>query len=205
MTSKLAALAALVAAARAQQACTLTTETHPSLQWSQCSAGGSCTTVSGAVTVDANWRWLHQTSSSTNCYNGNTWDSSICNSDTSCATACCVDGADYSSTYGVTTSGNALNLKFVTKGQYSTNIGSRLYLMASDTKYQSKSAPFHALFSPNEELTLRTKVFTLLGNEFTFDVDMSNIGCGLNGALYFVSMDADGGMSKYPNNKAGAK
>jgi cellulose 1,4-beta-cellobiosidase len=48
-------------------------------------------------------------------------------------------------------------------------------------------------------------VFKLLGNEFTFDVDVSNLGCGLNGALYFVSMDADGGLSKYANNKAGAK
>lgn len=31
------------------------------------------------------------------------------------------------------------------------------------------------------------------------------LSCGLNGALYFVSMDEDGGMSKYPGNKAGAK
>ncbi|KAF8754564.1 glycoside hydrolase family 7 [Rhizoctonia solani] len=38
-----------------------------------------------------------------------------------------------------------------------------------------------------------------------FDVDVSNLPCGLNGALYFSEMDADGGMSKYPNNKAGAK
>nr|pir cellulose 1,4-beta-cellobiosidase (EC 3.2.1.91) isoform cbh1-4 - basidiomycete (Phanerochaete chrysosporium) (fragments) [Phanerodontia chrysosporium] len=29
--------------------------------------------------------------------------------------------------------------------------------------------------------------------------------CGLNGALYLSAMDADGGMSKYPGNKAGAK
>ena len=49
------------------------------------------------------------------------------------------------------------------------------------------------------------KMFDLLDNEFTFDVDVSNLPCGLNGALYFVSMDADGGMSKYPGNKAGAK
>jgi cellulose 1,4-beta-cellobiosidase len=48
-------------------------------------------------------------------------------------------------------------------------------------------------------------VFNLLGNEFTFDVDVSNLGCGLNGALYFVTMDQDGGMSKYSGNKAGAK
>ncbi|EHK97530.1 putative 1,4-beta-D-glucan cellobiohydrolase B [Glarea lozoyensis 74030] len=61
------------------------------------------------------------------------------------------------------------------EGTYATNIGSRLYLMDTDT------------------------------SEFTFDVDVSNLPCGLNGALYFVSMDADGGMKKYPNNKAGAK
>lgn len=41
--------------------------------------------------------------------------------------------------------------------------------------------------------------------EFTFDVDLSNLPCGLNGALYFVSMDADGGLKKYSANKAGAK
>lgn len=32
------------------------------------------------------------------------------------------------------------------------------------------------------------QMFELLGNEFTFDVDVSNIGCGLNGALYFVTV-----------------
>jgi len=41
--------------------------------------------------------------------------------------------------------------------------------------------------------------------EFTFDVDVSQLPCGLNGALYFSEMPADGGMSKYPANKAGAK
>lgn len=41
--------------------------------------------------------------------------------------------------------------------------------------------------------------------EFTFDVDVSNLPCGLNGALYFSEMDADGGLSKYPTNKAGAQ
>lgn len=49
------------------------------------------------------------------------------------------------------------------------------------------------------------QTFKLLGNEFTFDVDLSKLGCGLNGALYFVSMDEDGGKSKYSANKAGAK
>lgn len=49
------------------------------------------------------------------------------------------------------------------------------------------------------------ELFKLKNMEFTFDVDVSNLPCGLNGALYFVKMDADGGLSKYPTNKAGAK
>jgi hypothetical protein len=57
-------------------------------------------------------------------------------------------------------------------------------LLESDSKYQ---------------------MFNLKNSEFTFDVDMSNLPCGLNGALYFVEMDADGGLSKYSTNKAGAK
>ena len=47
------------------------------------------------------------------------------------------------------------------------------------------------------------QVFKLPNKEFTFDVDVSNMPCGLNGALYFVEMDADGGLSK-GDNKAGA-
>jgi cellulose 1,4-beta-cellobiosidase len=49
------------------------------------------------------------------------------------------------------------------------------------------------------------QMFSLLNKEFTFDVDVSNLGCGLNRALYFVSVDKDGGMAKYSGNKAGAK
>lgn len=35
-------------------------------------------------------------------------------------------------------------------------------------------------------------MFQLIGNEFTFDVDLSQLPCGLNGALYFVSMPQKG-------------
>jgi cellulose 1,4-beta-cellobiosidase len=47
-------------------------------------------------------------------------------------------------------------------------------------------------------------MFQLLNKEFTFDIDDSNLPCGLNGALYFVEMSEDGGMSEYPTNKIGA-
>jgi cellulose 1,4-beta-cellobiosidase len=95
-----------------------------------------------------------------------------------------LDGADYSGTYGITTSGNSLNLKFVTNGPYSKNIGNRVYLMKDQQTYE---------------------LLKLKNQEFTFDVDVSNLPCGLNGALYFSEMPSDGGMSGHPGNKAGAK
>jgi len=75
-----------------------------------------------------------------------------------------------------------LELGFVTHGPYTTNIGSRVYLMNGEDKY---------------------KMFHLKNREFTYTVDDSDIGCGLNGALYFVAMEEDGGAKRYGN--AGAK
>jgi cellulose 1,4-beta-cellobiosidase len=176
------ALSSLFLGARAQLAGTLTTEKHPALTMSKCTAS-KCTTSAQAITIDANGGWLHTKTGYTDCYTGNTWNTTICPDGKTCAENCALDGADYSSTYGITTTDNALNLNFVTKAQQ-TNVGSRTYLMDSDTKYQ---------------------MLQLLGQEFTFDVDVSNLPCGLNGALYFSEMDEDGGMSKYPINLAGAK
>ncbi|APA11530.1 hypothetical protein SS1G_04945 [Sclerotinia sclerotiorum 1980 UF-70] len=166
--------------AGAQQVGTLKTESHPPLTIQKCAAGGTCTDEADSVVLDANWRWLHSTSGSTNCYTGNTWDTTLCPDAATCTANCAFDGADYEGTYGITSSGDSLKLSFVT----GSNVGSRTYLMDSETTY---------------------KEFALLGNEFTFTVDVSKLPCGLNGALYFVPMDADGGMSKYPTNKAGAK
>ena len=73
---------------------------------------------------------------------------------------------------------------FIKKHEYGTNIGSRMYLMNGASKYQ---------------------MFTLMNNEFAFDVDLSTVECGLNSALYFVAMEEDGGMASYSTNKAGAK
>ena len=45
-------------------------------------------------------------------------------------------------------------------------------------------------------------MFQLLGKEFTFTVDVSQMPCGVNGALYFVEMDKTG--NKGNGNNAGA-
>jgi cellulose 1,4-beta-cellobiosidase len=177
-----ALVSALVTAAYAQQVGTYQTETHPVLPMQSCSAGGSCTTLQTKVVLDSNWRWLHSTTGYTNCYTGKTWDPTLCPDGVTCAANCALDGADYEGTYCITTSGNSLQLGFVTKGANS-NVGSRVYLMDADSTY---------------------KIFKLKNMEFTFDVDVSNLPCGLNCALYFAEMDADGGMAKYPTSKAGA-
>ncbi|KAH9476508.1 putative 1,4-beta-D-glucan cellobiohydrolase B [Psilocybe cubensis] len=159
-------------------------ENHPALPFQRCTRSGCTTVSSGQVVLDSNWRWTHNKDGYTNCYTGNTWNTTICPDNKSCAANCAIDGADYSETYGITVSGNALTLKFVTTNANGKNIGSRVYLMNSDSKYE---------------------LFKVLNQEFTFDVDVSNLPCGLNGALYFSEMDADGGLSKHPTNKAGAK
>lgn len=177
-------LYALIGSVAAQQVGTLSGENHPRLTSQTCDKSG-CRPKSTSVVLDSNWRWTHKVGEAKNCYTGNEWDTSLCPDGQTCAQNCAIDGADYQGTYGITSTGDSLTLKFVTHGPYSVNIGSRVYLL--------------------DESGSQYEMFKLKNREFTFDVDVSNLPCGLNGALYFVEMEADGGQGKYPGNKAGAK
>jgi len=172
--------------AAGQKAGSLKAEKHPSLSVSKCSKAAGCSSGDSAVVIDANWRWIHKEGQPKNCYTGNEWDPDICPDVETCASNCVLEGADteYTDTYGVHAQGNKLTLDFVTKGTYSKNIGSRTFLMQDDETYQ---------------------IFKLKNREFTFTVDVSDLPCGLNGALYFVQMDADGGKTRFTGNEAGAK
>jgi len=183
MFQRLSLLAFALSAARAQKAGSVTAEVHPTLSWKSCTTSGGCTTVNGAITLDSNWRWSHDATANsyTNCYTGNSWNATLCPSNAVCATNCALEGAAYTSTYGITASGDSLKLNLVTTSTQKS-VGSRVYLLANDTRYQT---------------------FNLLNKEFTFDVDMSGLPCGLNGAVYTVEMPADGGLSS--TNTAGAK
>lgn len=171
----------------AQQRGAQTEEFHPKFTLQQCDHVNGCSEESGQVTIDSNWRWVHKTGSTTNCYTGNKWDTSLCPDVDSCTENCALEGVDsntWSGTYGVHQYQNGVQLDFVTQGPYSKNIGSRIYYMDTDSSY---------------------KLFKLVNKEFTFDTDVSNLDCGLNGALYFVEMPADGDSGQYPTNKCGAK
>jgi len=165
-----------------------TEEFHVPITIEQCSKSGGCQDQSKMVTMDSNWRWTHKTGTTNNCYTGNLWNQTYCPDDQQCTQNCAIDGVDektWKSTYGVEFDKQTmLNMSFVTKGEYSRNVGSRTYLMDDDDNYMQ---------------------FKLLNKEFTFTTNVANMPCGLNAALYFVEMDKDGGKSKYGSNQAGAK
>jgi cellulose 1,4-beta-cellobiosidase len=55
------------------------------------------------------------------------------------------------------------------------------------------------------DTTDKYKIFKLKNREFALTVDMARMPCGLNGAVYFVEMDADGGVARgNGGNQAGA-
>ncbi len=73
--------------------------------------------------LDSNWRWTHDRSTTTNCYTGNEWDPTLCPDSSTCTANCAIDGVssgDWGGTYGATSSGSELSLRFVTQGPYST-------------------------------------------------------------------------------------
>merc|ERR1711992_90804 len=187
--AKLGCLLIVFTAVQSQKAGSLTDNAIPKMPMEVCQSEGNCQKVATGVTLDANWRWIHGKDGYENCYTGNQWDQSYCPDAATCTENCLLEGvsqSDYRNTYGITTDNSgSMTLKFVTEGQYSKNVGSRTYLV--------------------DESGENYYMFKLKNKEFTFDVDVSELPCGLNGALYFVAMDADGGMSKYPLNKAGAK
>lgn len=145
-------------------------------------------TLATSSTIDANWRWYHIKNNYTpNCYGPNGWNTAVCPDPITCVNNCQLEGvptADYTNVYRVTTSGNSQTIKYATYTASTnlTNVGARMYLLdPSGVKYYG---------------------FNLLNSEFRFTVDMSKVPCGINSALYFVSLPLDGGLNSL--NQAGA-
>jgi len=179
-------LTAILAVATAQQAGHLEQEGNPTMTLKQCTLAGGCVSKQAKLVLDSNWRWVHSTSGYENCYTGNKWNSAICSDPAQCSQNCALEGVTkekYASTYGITEIDGGVKLSFVTEHQYGVNVGSRLYLMNDDDKY---------------------KLFYLKNREFSMDIDVSHLECGMNGAMYFVEMDEQGGKG-LGNNQAGAK
>lgn len=116
------------------------------------------------------------------CHSGKTISSTICPDETTCAKNCVIEGISDYSDYGVTTQEDILSLNLFQLTTGGAEMSPRVYLIDEDEE--------------NYE-TLKLK-----GSEFSFEVDVSKLPCGMNGALYLLDMDKAGGQSSL--NQAGA-
>ncbi|KAK3399705.1 concanavalin A-like lectin/glucanase domain-containing protein [Sordaria brevicollis] len=180
MSRKTLLSALLVTAVSAQQAGKLSPEVHPKLPTWECTVAGGCVEKDTSLVLDSDYRWVH-TDDYTNCkING--LNPAVCPDAETCAANCKLEGVDYAGS-GIHVDGSELTLNlFVNRTDGTTSLVSpRVYLLANETTYD---------------------MFSLLDKEFTFDVDVSKLPCGTNGALYFSEMLANGGKSSL--NPAGA-
>jgi cellulose 1,4-beta-cellobiosidase len=164
----------------AQQPGTKTPEVHPTLTSERCTISGGCVTVNTSIVLEASFRDNHEVNGTANCYDSG-FNSSICTDVSTCGKNCAYEGADYSS-YGVKAEGDTLTLNlFTQRDNITREVAPRVYLLANDTTYD---------------------MLMLLNRELTFDVEMVDVPCGTNSALYLSEMEATGASSEL--NRAGA-
>jgi len=178
------ALLGLATTALGQQAGSVTAEAHPEFTIQDCTKAAGCQDVQGSVTMDMQWRWMHDKNGYKNCQGeGGLWDATLCPDPETCSKSCALDGCDapkYSQTYGIEAIAGGVKLAYKSpKGVYS----SRVYLLEDENNY---------------------RLFKLKNREFSFTTDVSSLPCGMNGALYFVEMPKNGGLDGNVNT-AGAK
>ncbi|KNG49974.1 glycoside hydrolase family 7 protein [Stemphylium lycopersici] len=152
-----------------------TPEVHPKLTTWKCTKAGGCKAQNTALVTDSAAHNIHQKNSTLGCGSwGSGPDPTACPDKESCAENCIMEGIEDYATIGVFTNGGEVRLDM-----YNSNgsvASPRLYILAEDEK--------------NYEM------LQLTGNELAFDVDMSRLPCGMNGALYLSEMEADGGRSE---------
>jgi cellulase len=182
MSLKLAAvLPLLYALATAQKIGTAIPEVHPKITTQVCTTTGGCIDRQSYLVADALSRPLHAVGDlSTTC---NPLNTTLCPDAATCAQNCELEGVEYGSA-GVLTAGSALTMRqYLFDGAEYESVSPRLYLLAQDG--------------------LNYEMLQLVGQELTYDVDVSQLGCGMNGALYLSEMEASGSRSDL--NPAGAQ
>ncbi|KAI2465664.1 glycoside hydrolase family 7 protein [Annulohypoxylon bovei var. microspora] len=160
-------------------------ETHPKLTTAKCTIKDGCVAQNTSVVLDASFHGLRQANGTDSCGGyGAGLSKELCPDHEACARNCVFDGADYAAN-GVATDGAALTLNMYTRqdGGNATARSPRVYLLDED----------------GEDY----EVLLLKNAEISFDVDVSKLVCGMNGALYVTEMNATGARSAL--NPAGAR
>ncbi|KAK1675987.1 family 7 glycosyl hydrolase [Colletotrichum godetiae] len=156
-------------------------ENHPPLTTWRCTKAGGCTEVNNFIVLDSLAHNVYQANGGGSCGSwGNPPNETACPTKEACAENCVQEGLDDYSRVGVTTDGGAMTMYQLKDG---VQVSPRVYLL-----------------DPSKE---QYEMMHLTGKEFTFDVDVSKLPCGMNSALYTSEMEADGGKSAL--NTGGAR
>lgn len=157
-------------------------EVHPRLTTRKCTTYGGCTIQDTSVVLDAlshpimkNGKPCLDSSGELSPAAGPTVDDYA---------ECAIEGADYAA-HGVYTRGDSMHM--------------RMYLPINGSNKLDDVSPRVYLLDPTGQ---EYSYLQLLNQEFTFMVDVSNLPCGMNGALYLSAMTITGGRSAL--NPAGA-
>ncbi|KAH6887636.1 concanavalin A-like lectin/glucanase domain-containing protein [Thelonectria olida] len=174
-------LLSLIAQLAAGQTPGNSTEVHPKLDTFRCTVLGGCKKYTNYIVVESSQHPIHQATNKFDCGSfGNYPNITACPDAASCARNCIIEGISDYTAGGISTSGTELRLQ----QQYrNTTVSPRVYLL--------------------EENQEKYELLHLTGSEFTFDVEMSKLPCGMNSALYLSEMLQDGGKRLSPLNKAG--
>ncbi|KAL4792268.1 concanavalin A-like lectin/glucanase domain-containing protein [Aspergillus venezuelensis] len=166
-------------------------ESHPRLITHHCTLSTGCKPQNTSVVLDAAAHNIHALGDkNTPCVTSTgILDATLCPDKETCAENCVIEGftADDYLAHGVHTNGGALTLT-----QYRDD-GNGTLVSVSPRVY---------LLSGSDSADQEYEILSLLGQEFTFTVDVSLLPCGMNGALYLSSMSPTGGSSVM--NPAGA-
>lgn len=151
-------------------------EVHPKLTTWTCTLADGCTAHDTAIVLDGLAHPVYQKDApSLGCGTwGNAANSTVCPDLETCQENCIMEGlSDYES-MGIYADGGELRLRQLSDD--GTQVTPRVYLLTEEEdKYE---------------------MLKLTGQEFSFDVDVSTLPCGMNGALYLSEMEEDGGLSE---------
>ena len=183
MSKKTTAAALLFAlGATAQQIGTAIPEVHPRFPTYRCTLDGGCVEKNTSLVTDALSREFHAVDDRSISCASRPYPEDLCPDEQTCAQNCALEGVDYGS-MGVLANGNAVTMRqYLFNGTGYEAVTPRVYLLAEDEE--------------NYEM------LRLVNQEISFDVDVSQLACGMNGALYLSEMFEDGSRSDV--NVAGA-
>ena len=158
-------------------------EIHPRFPTETCTNQHGCVTHQTSVVLDALSHPVQNIHTGALCENSTGgFSSSVCSTAEACAQNCALEGVNYAQ-HGVQARGDSMTLRqYLNINGTETEVSPRLYLL-------DPTGREYALLK-------------LLNQEVSFTVDVSNLPCGMNGALYLSAMDASGGRSQL--NPAGA-